>query len=152
MIEQAASSFILDRIPHRPPFLWLDEVVELTTDRIHARKHLAEDLDLFQGHYPQYPLMPGVLLCEAVFQAGALLIGELLVSDTADSDQTLTGVPVLTRIYGAKFKREVRPGETLDIMATLQERMGMAWLMKGEVRVDGKRAVQVEFACALKEE
>jgi 3-hydroxyacyl-[acyl-carrier-protein] dehydratase len=60
-------------------------------------------------------------------------------------------VPVLTRILGAKFKREVRPGDTLDITAHLVERLGPAWLMKGTVRVAGKIAVQVEFACAKKE-
>jgi len=60
------------------------------------------------------------------------------------------GMPVLTRILGAKFKREVRPGDTLDIAAKLVERMGPAWLMKGSVRVGGKVAVQVEFACARK--
>ena len=63
---------------------------------------------------------------------------------------TAPSVPVLTRIMGAKFKREVRPGDTLEISATLVERLGPAWLLKGKVRVDGKVAVQVEFACAQK--
>ena len=140
--------FILDRIPHRPPFLWLDRVVELTGETIRAEKEGPEDLDLFQGHYPGYPLMPGVLLCEAVFQAGALLIGELIRRQPEEA--AVAAVPVLTRIMGAKFKREVRPGDTLEISATLVERMGPAWLMKGKVRVAGKVAVQVEFACAQK--
>jgi 3-hydroxyacyl-[acyl-carrier-protein] dehydratase len=60
-------------------------------------------------------------------------------------------VPVLTRILGAKFKREVRPGDRLEIRAALVERLGPAWIMKGSVRVAGKVAVQVEFACARKE-
>ncbi len=140
--------FILDRIPHRPPFLWLDRVLELTGDTIRAEKVVPPDLELFQGHYPEYPLMPGVLLCEAVFQAGALLIGELMRQDPAMAESA--GVPVLTRILGAKFKREVRPGDTLEISATLVERIGPAWLLKGKVRVGGKVAVQVEFACAQK--
>jgi 3-hydroxyacyl-[acyl-carrier-protein] dehydratase len=59
-------------------------------------------------------------------------------------------MPVLTRILGAKFKREVRPGDTLEIAAKLVEQLGPAWLMKGSVRVGGKVAVQVEFACARK--
>ena len=135
---------IMDRIPHRPPFLWLDRVVEFTGDSIRAEKFVAPELDVFQGHYPDYPLMPGVLLCEAVFQAGALLIGEMI------QDGDMSGVPVLTRILGAKFKREVRPGDTMEIRAVFKERLGPAWFLKGSVRVNGKVAVQVEFACALK--
>lgn len=141
--------FILERIPHRPPFLWLDRVVEISGDTIRAEKKVDEHLDVFRGHYPDYPLMPGVLLCEAVFQAGALLVGELMRREAAKQADK-GGVPVLTRILGAKFKREVRPGDTLEISATLVERMGPAWIMKGAVKVDGKTAVQVEFACARK--
>jgi len=138
--------FITDRIPHRPPFLWIDRVCELTDTSIQAEKTIASDLDIFQGHYPDYPLMPGVLLCEAIFQAGALLIGELVGKE----GETLAGVPVLTRIQGAKFKREVRPGETISIEAQLKEKVGPAWFLKGTVRVQGKVAVQVSFSCALK--
>ncbi|MCL2789678.1 MAG: beta-hydroxyacyl-ACP dehydratase [Desulfobulbus sp.] len=147
-MRPAADPFILDRIPHRPPFLWLDRVLEISGETIRAEKTIDHDLPLFAGHYPGYPLMPGVLLCEAIFQAGALLIGELMGNKGAVGEG---GMPVLTRIMGAKFKREVRPGDTLEIIATLIERMGPAWLLKGSVRVDGKTAVQVEFACARKE-
>jgi 3-hydroxyacyl-[acyl-carrier-protein] dehydratase len=143
--------FILDRIPHRPPFLWLDRVLEINDEMVRAEKNVPLDLDVFQGHYPHYPLVPGVLLCEAVFQAGALLIGER-IQRQQDESQSRGGVPVLTRILGARFKREVRPGDVLEITARLIERMGPAWLMKGQVRVGGKIMVQVEFACARKEE
>ena len=137
------TDFITDRIPHRPPFLWIDRVVELGKDSIRAEKTIQEDLDIFKGHYPDYPLMPGVLLCEAIFQAGALLIGEMIKED-------MNGVPVLTRITNARFKREVRPGDTIEIRAALKEQLGSAWFLKGSVRVGGKVAVQVEFACAMK--
>lgn len=145
-----ADEFILARIPHRPPFLWLDRVLEITGETIRAEKLVPHDLELFQGHYPGYPLMPGVLLCEAVFQAGALLIGEGMRGEESVNSGGDGAVPVLTRILGAKFKREVRPGDLLEISATLVERMGPAWLLKGSVRVGGKVAVQVEFACARK--
>lgn len=148
-MDVQADNYITERIPHRPPFLWIDKVLEITQDTIVAEKKIAPDLELFQGHYPDYPLMPGVLLCEAVFQAGALLIGESLHSQGGDSAQ---GVPVLTRILGAKFKREVRPGDRVEIRAALKEKVGPAWFMKGSVRVDGKVAVQVEFACTLKKD
>lgn len=142
-----SEDFITDRIPHRPPFLWLDRVLEISDSEILAETTIAADLELFQGHYPGYPLMPGVLLCEAVFQAGGVLLAELLHSD----DQTeALAKPVLTRILGAKFKREVHPGDTIAISASLKERVGDAWFLKGTVRVDGKVAVQVEFGCILK--
>ena len=148
-----AKSFITDRIPHRPPFLWLDRVVEITDTAIVAEKKIPEDLDLFQGHYPDYPLMPGVLLCEAVFQAGGVLLAEKLRSEEAVSGgASVPAKPVLTRILGAKFKREVRPGDTVAVTARLIERVGGAWFLKGAVRVDGKVAVQVEFGCILKEQ
>lgn len=137
--------FIMTRIPHRPPFLWLDRVLELNNSTIRAELAVSAQLDIFKGHYPDYPIMPGVVLCEAVFQAGALLIAESL-----REKQELNGVPVLTRILGAKFKREVRPGDLLEITAALKEQIGPAWFLKGSVLVQGKTAVQVEFACALK--
>lgn len=137
--------FIMTRIPHRPPFLWLDRVLELNNSTIRAELAVSAQLDIFKGHYPDYPIMPGVALCEAVFQAGALLIAE-----TLREKQELNGVPVLTRILGAKFKREVRPGDLLEITAALKEQVGPAWFLKGSVLVQGKTAVQVEFACALK--
>ena len=148
-----ADTFITDRIPHRPPFLWLDRVMELSGNTIRAEKEIPEDLDLFAGHYPGYPLMPGVLLCEAVFQAGALLIGEMLKDKEqgGELETGRSGMPVLTRILGARFKREVRPGDTIVVQARMTERVGPAWFLKGSVRVRDKVAVQVEFACALKE-
>ena len=141
------SEFITSRIPHRPPFLWLDSIISLSKDEIVAEKEIAANLDVFTGHYPDYPIMPGVLLCEAVFQAGALLISESL---TNDQGKAAEGVPVLTRILGAKFKREVVPGDTITLTAALAEKVGPAWFMKGSVKVAGKVAVKVEFACTLK--
>lgn len=148
-MDITTEAFITDRIPHRPPFLWLDRVLEISRDAIIAEKYIPPDLDIFAGHYPHYPLMPGVLLCEAVFQAGALLIGEMQSGGEDSRPAGRQGKPVLTRITGARFKREVRPGERIEIRAALQEKIGPAWFLKGTVRVNGKVAVQVEFACAL---
>jgi len=143
-------TFITDRIPHRPPFLWLDRVLEMKEDSIRAEKKIPHDLDLFKGHYPGYPLMPGVLLCESVFQAGAILIGELQSRDNENPGKQAAGVPVLARILGARFKREVRPGDVIELRVRLKERLGPAWILKGSVRVRGRVAAQVEFSCALK--
>ena len=131
-------------LPHRPPFLWVDRIIRLDHEGIVAEKDLASNLELYQGHYPQQPITPGVILCEAVFQAGALLIAHLLAAE----GRATSGVPVLTRIYGAKFKRQVPPGSTIVLEARLLERVGLAWILKGKVTLAGKTAVSVEFGCA----
>ena len=132
---------IKECIPHRTPFLWLDEVVELTETRIHAKKFLAPELDVFLGHYPEFPVLPGVLQCEAAFQAGAVLISKMV-------DITDGKVPVVTRLNNTQFRRLVRPGETIDIEVEFTERVANAYFMKGRVSVDGKVSTRLEFACS----
>ena len=105
-------------------------------------------LDFFKGHYPGYPIMPGVLLCEAVFQTEALFMAKMLQnSENAHDPRKMT--PVLTRIKGAKFKREVKPGDTIRMQVTLDENIGNAWFFRGKVTVDNKIAVKVDFGCAI---
>jgi 3-hydroxyacyl-[acyl-carrier-protein] dehydratase len=128
-------------IPHRDPFLWLDEVVSLEETRIHARKQVPEDLDVFRGHYPGFPVLPGVLQCEAAFQAGAVLIARRIESAEGK-------VPVVTRLNNVQFRRMVRPGETLDVEAELTETLANAFFLKGKVSVNGQVSVRLEFACA----
>ncbi|SFI24431.1 3-hydroxyacyl-ACP dehydratase FabZ family protein [Planctomicrobium piriforme] len=128
-------------IPHRDPFLWLDEVVELTPERIHARKLIPADLDVFRGHYPQFPVLPGVLQCEAAFQAGAVLIA-------ANFPPSEGQVPVVTRLNNVQFRKMVSPGQTLDIQIELAEKMSNAFFLKGKVSVGGQVTVRLEFACA----
>jgi 3-hydroxyacyl-[acyl-carrier-protein] dehydratase len=128
-------------IPHRDPFLWIDEVVEISDRRIHARKQIATELDVFRGHYPHFPILPGVLQLEAAFQAGAILI--------AKTQQVGDGqVPVVTRVNNTKFRAMVRPGDTLDIEVELTETLANAFFLTGKVSVDGKVTVRLEFACA----
>lgn len=127
-------------IPHREPFLWLDEVVSLEETRIHARKQIPEDLDVFRGHYPDFPVLPGVLQCEAAFQAGAVLIARRIESAEGQ-------VPVVTRLNNVQFRRMVRPGETLDVEAELTETLANAFFLKGKVSVNGQVSVRLEFAC-----
>jgi 3-hydroxyacyl-[acyl-carrier-protein] dehydratase len=129
-------------IPHRPPFLWLDEVVEISATHVHARKYLDPALDVFAGHYPGFPVLPGVLLCEAALQAGALLIATL----EPNPDNR---VPVVGRLNNVKFRRMVRPGETLDIRIELTEKVASAWFLRGRTEVDGQTSCTLEFACTL---
>lgn len=138
---------ILRLIPHRPPFLWIDRIVEQKDDAIVTEKTIPADLDIFNGHYPDYPIMPGVLLCEAVFQSGALLIAAKFNNSENEPKQ----LPVLARIQEAKFKREVKPGATIRIKTKIVDREGPAWFFKGKVMVADKTAVKVKFVCTMKD-
>lgn len=133
-------------IPHRPPFLWVDKIIECNHDEITTSKYIEPNLDIFQGHYPDHPILPGVILCEAIFQSGALLIAKL----SAKTDETLSsGVPVLTRIGGARFKRQILPGDTVEITVKLKEIVSSVAFMRGVLRKQDKTAVQIDFSCAL---
>jgi 3-hydroxyacyl-[acyl-carrier-protein] dehydratase len=127
-------------IPHRDPFLWLDEVAEVTDTRIIAHKYLDPQLDLFRGHYPNFPVLPGVLQCEMCFQAGAILISRLQAVEKGQ-------VPVVTRINNVKFRQLIRPGETVEIEVELTEHVANAYFLTGKVSSTGKVAARLEFAC-----
>lgn len=131
---------ILAAIPHRPPMLLLDEVLQWEHERIVCRKTFLPEEWFFQGHYPDYPLVPGVILCEAAMQAGAVLLSKHAMGE---------GVPVAGRLNDVKFKRMVRPGDTVLIEATLDERMGDASFLSAKVTYDGKAAVTLNFAVTM---
>ncbi len=127
-------------IPHRPPFLLLDEIVEQTESRIVCTKTFTGEEDFFAGHYPDFPLVPGVLLCEAAMQCGAVLLKKHLGNTDGKA-------PVATRMNNVRFKRIVRPGETICMEVELTERLADAFFLKAKVTVGGKVAVRFEFAC-----
>jgi len=133
---------VLNAIPHRPPFLFVDKIVELTETKIKTTKEISPEEPFFKGHYPGNPIMPGVLICESIFQTGAILLSNI-ISDISD------GTPVLTRISNAKFKNIVRPGATLEIEAEVVEKVSNAFFLKGKASVEGKTAVTVEFGVTL---
>jgi 3-hydroxyacyl-[acyl-carrier-protein] dehydratase len=128
-------------IPHRPPFLLIDEIVSESGDSIVCRKTFQIDEWFFRGHYPDFPIVPGVLLCEACMQAGAVLISRMLNGGE--------GVPVATRANDVKFKRMIRPGDTVQIEAKLNERLADAFFLTGKVTCDGALAARLDFACTL---
>jgi 3-hydroxyacyl-[acyl-carrier-protein] dehydratase len=132
---------ILQAIPHRDPFLLVDEIVERDESRIVCTKTFSGDEDFFAGHYPDHPLVPGVYLCEAAMQTGAILLSGFL------SDEAAGKVPVATRMNDVRFKRMVRPGETIRMEVELVERLANAFFLKAKSTVDGKVAVRFEFAC-----
>jgi 3-hydroxyacyl-[acyl-carrier-protein] dehydratase len=131
---------IYDAIPHREPFLFVDEILEWTDSRIVCTKVFSGQEAFFTGHYPGYPLVPGVLLCEAAMQCGAILLSRHL----ADAEGK---VPVATRINDVRFKRMVRPGKTIHMEVNLTERLADAFFLKAKVTVDGQVAVRFDFAC-----
>jgi len=136
---------ILQAIPHRDPFLLVDEIVEQSETRIVCTKTFSGREDFFAGHYPGYPLVPGVLLCEAAMQAGAVLLSRRL------ADEMRGRVPVATRMNDVRFKRMVRPGETIRMEVELVERLADAFFLKAKSTVDGKLAVRFDFACTATE-
>lgn len=131
---------ILDAIPHRDPFLLVDEILQWEDERIVCTKTFSGTEEFFAGHYPGFPLVPGVLLCEASMQCGAILLSRHLQGNEGK-------VPVATRINDVRFKRMVRPKETLRMEIELTERLANAFYLKAKVTVDGKLAVRFQFAC-----
>ena len=131
---------ILNAIPHRDPFLLVDEIVERSEQRIVGRKTFTGQEWFFAGHYPGHPLVPGVLLCEAAMQCGAILLSSQFAAGEGK-------VPVATRMNEVRFKRMVVPGETILMEVELTERLADAFFLKAKVTVDGKVALRFEFAC-----
>jgi 3-hydroxyacyl-[acyl-carrier-protein] dehydratase len=130
-------------IPHRKPMLLIDEIVQLTDDEIHCRKTFHADDFFVQGHFPNYPLVPGVILCECALQSGAILLSKQTPQSGA--------VPVATRLDGVKFKKMVRPGDTIDIHVTMKDVVSTAYFLSGKITVDGKLAARLDFACTVAE-
>lgn len=130
-------------LPHRPPMRLVDEVIRWEDDRLIARKKFSSDEYFFAGHYPDFPLVPGVILCECALQAGALLLARRLQGFDGSR------VPVVTRMNNVRFKRMVRPGEIIEIDVSIKDQISGAYFLTGKVQCAGQLAVWLEFACAL---
>ena len=134
---------IMSLLPHRYPFLLIDRVVEMERrQRIVAIKNVTINEPHFQGHFPDYPIMPGVLMVEAIAQAG----GALLLTEIPDRDQKLM---VFTGIDNAKFKRPVIPGDQLRIEVKVLNWRPRAVKMEGTITVEGKVACVAVVTCML---
>lgn len=136
---------ILNAIPHRPPFLYVDKIVERKDDGIVCQKTFTPDEYFFAGHYPNFPLVPGVILCESAMQAGAIFLNTCVTQD----EELKSGIPVATRINDVKFKKMVRPGDTINIAVTLKEKLSNAYFFSANVTVDGKTAARLEFTVTV---
>ena len=130
-------------IPHRFPFLFVDRVKELHPGRsIVAIKNVSCNEPFFQGHFPGKMIMPGVLIVEAIAQAG----GVLLYHSIPDPQHTFV---VLSKIENAKFRRPVVPGDQLNIEAEILKLKGKYCLLKGRATVEGEVAAEGEMIASL---
>lgn len=132
-------------IPHREPFLLVDQITELEPGkRATGVKYVREEEDFFQGHFPGTPLMPGVLIVEAMAQVGAVAL--LAAEDNRGKLALFAGLD------GVRFKEPVRPGDTLTMQVELTRARGNIGKGRGEARVGDRLAARGEFMFALAEE
>ncbi len=137
---------ILEHLPHRYPFLLVDRVLEVVPgERIVALKNVSVNEPFFPGHYPHHPVMPGVLIVEALAQAAAIL-----------SFKTLGGKPDDKSVYyfvgidGARFKRPVSPGDQLILEVAIQANKRGLWKFAAQAKVDGQVAAEAELMCTVR--
>jgi len=128
---------IMDSIPHRDPFLFVREIVDRTNDSITTKTIFESQYEFFKGHFPDNPIVPGVLLCEAVFQSGAILMD--------GKEKT----PIVTRIQNTKFKNFLKPDEQVQIHVQIIESLENAFHLKGKILKDSTTILTINFSCAL---
>jgi 3-hydroxyacyl-[acyl-carrier-protein] dehydratase len=135
---------IMELIPHRYPFLLVDRVIELEIGKtIHAVKNVTLNEPQFTGHFPTKPVMPGVLIVEAMAQASAIL-----VSKSMDSRE---GKDVFfMSIEKAKFRKIVEPGDVMHIYAKIEQNRGQVWKFSSYVEVNGALVAESDFTAMVK--
>jgi beta-hydroxyacyl-ACP dehydratase FabZ len=146
MTESAESAVsareILALLPHRFPFLLVDRVLSITEDKIVAVKNVSWGEPYFVGHFPEMPIMPGVLMVEALAQAGGILAARTGGFDIAKH------VVFFMAIDKVKFRKPVTPGDQL-VMEVVPLRRGRVWKMKGEAKVDGQLVCEAELLATI---
>ncbi len=137
---------ILKKLPHRYPFLLVDRVIEFERDkRIKALKNVSINEPFFAGHFPARPVMPGVLMLEALAQTAALLSFESM-----DGERGEDTVVYFVGIDGARFKRVVEPGDQLILEASIDRVKAGIYKYKTRASVDGVTAVEAELMCTMR--
>jgi 3-hydroxyacyl-[acyl-carrier-protein] dehydratase len=135
---------IMEMIPHRYPFLLIDRVVELEIDKSAVGiKNVTINESFFQGHFPRQPIMPGVLIVEAMAQTAAVLVVQTLEGAAAGK------LVYFMTIDQARFRKPVSPGDTLKIHVDKLRSRGNVWKFSGEVRVEGTLVASARFAAMI---
>jgi 3-hydroxyacyl-[acyl-carrier-protein] dehydratase len=143
-LPQADIGAIKRMIPHRYPFLLIDRVVNIAVNRAAVGiKQVTVNEPHFQGHFPVLPVMPGVLIIEAMAQTSAVLVVETL--DLVDKDLLV----YFMSIDSAKFRKVVTPGDTLELHVTVARGRGKIWKFTGEARVGDAVCAEAEFAAMI---
>jgi len=137
---------ILKRLPHRYPILMVDRVLELEhKKRIRALKNVTINEPYFVGHFPHRPVMPGVMMLEALAQAAALL-----AYDAADAKPDDKSVYYFAGIDAARFKRPVEPGDQIVLDVTLERMKAGIFKFQAKASVGGETAVEADLMCAVR--
>jgi 3-hydroxyacyl-[acyl-carrier-protein] dehydratase len=129
-------------LPHRYPMLLVDRIIELTPERIVGIKNVTANEPFFDGHFPDFPVMPGVLIVEAMAQTA----GVLVLKSIEDRASKLV---LLVSIEYAKFRRQVVPGDQLRMELTMMKRKASVAKMSGKATVDGNLVAEAEVMCKL---
>ena len=144
VVETLDIARILQAIPHRYPFLMIDRVVDMVTNQSAIGiKNVSVNESFFQGHFPNHPVMPGVLIIEAMAQTAAILVVETLGPDAAGR------VVYFMSVEGAKFRRPVVPGDQLRIHCTKLRNRGNVWKFSAVARVDGASVAEATYAAMI---
>ena len=136
---------VLELLPHRFPFLLVDRILELEPGRVLAVKNVSFNEPFFAGHFPEHPVMPGVLIVESMAQAGAILA---LNESAADPARLF----MLTGLDKVRFRRRVVPGDQLKIEVKIIKRHRPLWRMQAEARVGDEVAAEAELSAMEVEE
>ena len=135
---------IMHAIPHRFPFLLVDRVVELVKDRSAVGvKNVSINEHYFQGHFPQHPVMPGVLIIESMAQTAAVLVVATLGPSAAGK------LVYFMSVEGAKFRKPVVPGDQMRVHVTKDRQRGNIWKFAAEAKVDGKVVAEATYAAMI---
>ena len=135
---------IQKRIPHRPPMLLIDRIISLIPDQSAVGIRMVSVTDpVFAGHFPDYPIMPGVLIVEAMAQTAAC------VACVTRREETRGKLVFFTTIENARFRRPVRPGDLLELHVEKVTSKGSLWKFRGVAMVEGKKVAEADFGAMI---